>query len=405
MEETSPNYQRQLDIFIALLVIFEISEGVLGSGIIVTLTRWIPLFISAVFFYKTFINFGKEPMFVRMLMLLYLLFFVYGMVPIIEGKDFYAWRSGGRKIRGFLYLLQISNSLLPIFVFYYYSKIGALTKQYMEKRTIFLLSFVVVCFYLSLRSSLAESGGDEVQNNAGYLVVSAMPMLMFFKKNTLKQYALWAFCLLLILVSMKRGAIFVGFLVSFIFFLYIFSTSKRVSRLRVLFIFFVFALGICLVSLRMLNRSSYFQTRVENTMEGESSGRDVIYAFFFDYYLDNTTQEEKIFGLGANATLDIFGQYAHNDWLEIAINQGLLGIVIYLLYWVSFLVVCRKKELQPDVRYSLIMLFSISFLQTLFSMSYREYTLCSSMVLGYSLSLYYGVYVNTLRNKVVTCDK
>jgi O-antigen ligase len=167
----------------------------------------------------------------------------------------------------------------------------------------------------------------------------------------------------------------------------LFRKTTGLKKFFVIFALIVGMIGAYSVFDKMLDSSSYFQERVDDTMEGDSSGRDVIYEFFWNYYRNNTTPEEFLVGMGANATLDIFGQYAHNDWLEIAINQGLLGIVIYLLYWISFLRLLRKKNLPPDVKVALWMLFMIGFLKTLFSMSYREYTVYYSMVLGYCVAI------------------
>jgi O-antigen ligase len=137
---------------------------------------------------------------------------------------------------------------------------------------------------------------------------------------------------------------------------------------------------------RMMSRSDYFQERVNDTMEGDTSGRDIYYAFFIDYYLNNTTDEEFLLGMGANATLGIWHNYAHNDWLEIAINQGLFGVFLYLIYWITFLKLCLKKGVEHKIKTALWIVFVIYFLQTFFSMSYSDYTLYSSMVLGYCIA-------------------
>ena len=262
-----------------------------------------------------------------------------------------------------------------------------LTKKYIIGRIPIFLMAITCCYYLAVQARMEFKEAEEITNNSGYLVLSIIPMFMFLKNRSLKQYLCWAFCLGLILLSMKRGAIIISILLIGIYFLYLFRESKRSTILNIFFALIIALVGAYYSFEEMMSSSEYFQARVDKTMEGNSSGRDVIYTFFWEYYISETTPKEFLVGMGANATLDIFGQYAHNDWLEIAINQGLLGLMVYLLFWISFLWICLKKNVPPDVKVVLWMLFTIYFFKSVFSMSYREYTLYSSMILGYCIAV------------------
>ena len=122
-------------------------------------------------------------------------------------------------------------------------------------------------------------------------------------------------------------------------------------------------------------------------MEGETSGRDFIQGFLIDYYMTQYTPMEQLVGRGGNATLEVLGQFAHNDWIELGINQGLLGMLLYLFYWISFVKLLMKRHVPPEVRTALAMIFVIYFLKTFFSMSYSGYTLYASMVFGYGIAV------------------
>ncbi len=121
-------------------------------------------------------------------------------------------------------------------------------------------------------------------------------------------------------------------------------------------------------------------------MEGNSSGRDFIYEFFWYYFLDSTTTKQFLFGGGAFETLFLFNIYAHNDWLEIAINQGVLGLSIYVFFWLTFLRLCLKCKSDILVKTALWMLFVFFLLKSMFSMSYDQFTLYSNIVLGYCMA-------------------
>jgi hypothetical protein len=94
----------------------------------------------------------------------------------------------------------------------------------------------------------------------------------------------------------------------------------------------------------------------------------------------------SFFGSGANATLSISSLYAHNDWLEIAINQGVFGLIIYFFYWIMFFRECSSKSYTPYARLAMQLLFIIYFMKTFFSMSYNDMTVGATLVLGYCLA-------------------
>ena len=378
--------KKWLDLFVFSLLAYD-TLGYITNGPIISILRWTLLAWFILAFIKNLLSVHKSPILIKMLTILFILFLAYGLLVILDKKNFTAWRTTDRTIRSFTYILQISFSLLPIIVFYHFGKIGVLTKNYMIRRIPIFLLVIFCCYYLAGQVRMEFKEAEEITNNSGYLVLSIIPMFMFLKNRSLKQYLCWAFCLGLILYSMKRGAIIISILLIGIFFLYLFRKSKRSKILNIFFALIIALVGAYYSFEEMMSSSEYFQTRVDKTMEGNSSGRDVIYTFFWEYYISETTPKEFLVGMGANATLDIFGQYAHNDWLEIAINQGLLGLVVYLLFWISFLWICLKKNVPPDVRVVLWMLLTIYFFKSIFSMSYREFTIYSSMILGYCIAV------------------
>ena len=125
--------------------------------------------------------------------------------------------------------------------------------------------------------------------------------------------------------------------------------------------------------------------RIEDTLSGNSSGRDNLYTFFWNYFTENADFTHYLLGRGANGTLEIYYNYAHNDWLEIAVNQGLLGIIIYAFYWFCFYKTWKHAK-NIDSKTILVLTALIFFAKTLFSMSYADMSYVSTSVLGYALA-------------------
>lgn len=376
-----------LNIFVAIYLTRSIIDATSISGIGVSMLLFIVFGWSLYCFFNTLSKIGDEPPIIKALTAFYVLLAIYGVIVVLEGKTFIVGMRESRNVATLSYIIKVSWSLLPIFTFYYYAKKGALTTKYIRKWIPVFMIAVVACYYLMLQTSLTKNEEDEVTNNGGYLILSFVPLLVLYKGRSLRQYVFMAFALLLVFVSMKRGAILCGLLATAAYFGYLYRGAKSSTRYGVAIAITIGLFGIYYVFDRLSSESYYFQERMDETMEGDTSGRDVIQGFFIYYYYNEYTPVEQLVGRGANATLELFGMYAHNDWIELGINQGLLGMMLYLFFWIAFARLVLRKNIPPDVRASLIMLFVIYFLKTFFSMSYSVYTLYSSMTLGYCIAV------------------
>ena len=236
---------------------------------------------------------------------------------------------------------------------------------------------------LLARGSLAE----ETTNNAGYLFLSLIPIWVVYRRKPLLQYAGLAFCMAFILMGMKRGAILIGGVVVLYLIWQIIKNARDKQRVIVILLTAVLAVVGVYFVIDMMTSSDYFMQRLEATKEGNSSGRDSLYSFFWTYFTEKADAIQYLFGRGANGTLEIYYNYAHNDWLEIAVNQGLLGIIVYAVYWKKFYSTWRQST-NIEAKTILALVGIIYFAQTLFSMSYGDMTYVCTSVLGYALATY-----------------
>ena len=68
----------------------------------------------------------------------------------------------------------------------------------------------------------------------------------------------------------------------------------------------------------------------------EGSGRDWIYENLFSIWLFRSEILDYLFGYGINATVRFVGFFAHNDWLELLMSLGILGIISYVVLLACF---------------------------------------------------------------------
>ena len=187
-------------------------------------------------------------------------------------------------------------------------------------------------------------------------------------------------------MGMKRGALIVGVLMMLYFLYFNYRYHQSMSKIKVLFFAAVIMIAAVFVVQYMMETSDYFMARIAQTEEGGSSGRDAIYEYFWNHFKNETDNVKFFLGNGANATLGIYINYAHNDWLEIAINQGVLGLVVYAFYWLCFLkTICGTKR-NMTARLVLSLCFISFFTEAIFSMSYTGYSMMVCTTFGYSLA-------------------
>lgn len=150
------------------------------------------------------------------------------------------------------------------------------------------------------------------------------------------------------------------------------------EKLYLLLLSIVHIVLICMVVADLMDNSAY----LNQTLEGDSSGRDSIYSILWYAFLENGSLFHCLFGLGVDATISIAGNFVHNDWLELLINNGLLGIVLYAWYWWKFASLKNKIE-EENTKCAVVACCITFFVLTLYSMSYSNMNIFSTMGFGY----------------------
>ena len=379
-----------LFIYIVLWFLYELqgflwTEGnLLSQAIILTLNG-----VSIYYVWKVNVRVPNKPAYIFALNALLVMFFFYGVVYVLDGEHFYL---GVSVLKPFNYLKGIMNSLLPIYAFYYFAWKGVLSKKYMQVLTFFFFCVAFLSYWsyeLDARTILQERGveRDGIVNNMGYEFLCLFPILSFFDKRPWIQY-LGIICVMtFVLMGMKRGAILIGVFCMVWFLLEMFRSAKRYKKLLIV----VVSVGVVALTAywtwHLLQTSDFFNQRLQATIEGNMSGRNVLFITFLNYFLYDTTAFQFLFGSGANATLEVSVNYAHNDWLELAINQGVLGFVLYVIYWVCFFRAWRSMKENHLVHFAFGMLLLIYFMRTFFTFSYGDMNIYSTSVLGYCLGV------------------
>ena len=274
-------------------------------------------------------------------------------------------------------------STLPMFLFYYLSARGTITDKSLQVFLSIAAIAAVLYFFHAEKVSLIEriyreAGGITVNASTIFLVL--IPFL-FFVKNKPMLFILMAEICFFIIYAAKRGNIVAAIipleLLSIKQFRY---NSNQFGKI-------VMIIGLLVLANFAYNHfvnNAYLMRRMEKTMEGNSSGRDVIYAKAWEEWSQSNSMKNLIFGYGTDGTLRKIGIRAHNDWLEILVDFGILGISFYFLFFASlFRAALRLWKNDRDRAYLLLSVLSIWFLKSLYSMGFTENLFSYlSMVIG-----------------------
>lgn len=369
----------QCDVFVALWGLYYLQGILYPSGIINQVIQLTMILMGLISLWN-YITQETKHIVVNTTVLLIAMYCIYGSIIIICG-DGVQWTADST------YLKNSFNSLLPIIFFFIQTKEGKLTQSKIRYYTLFILA-VLIPFYFFFKSQLLnEYDSDNVTNNIGYMFVAVIPVIYFFYKNTLTQYVLLALTTFFILMGMKRGAIVIAACCILVFLYSGIREGSTAKKIYTIILSILIVAGIAYYVGYMMQTNEYFISRIESTIEGNSSGRDYIYTKIW-----NTITEEQnlfyiLFGHGANSTIRYAGNFAHQDWLETACNNGLLGITILLIFFISLgnTVWRSRKYLQPHFYYCFLTLSFICFTKTIFSMSIQNFDMYQSMLLGYLL--------------------
>lgn len=369
--------------YLVLLLIY-FSQGFLYPvGTFVSQVALFICFLIASYFLYHYLIFDRRDYFGRVLIVFLLMNTIY-------------WLLGDAVVYGAHSIDKYKNYLFFILAFYaIYEPVknGLFNTKTLELFVVLLL--LIYCFQYVFGSSidnvLAIEGG--FVNNDAYLFVSMLPVIGLFMRHKLWYLFLYSVLMYFIILGSKRGAV-IAFIVGSIFSLYyLYRGLEKKNKLRNVF-FILIGLGVIAYYAYDQYIHYYFlQNRIRDAMEGDSSGREIIYSLVYRAWYDSDNVWNMLFGYGFNGARKLVHMYAHNDWLELLAGQGMLGVSVYLFvfYGLVEFYLKNKRFLYAQEKSIYLTVLSMWFVQSLFSMGYGGlYTFTYTLSVGYLMGVVYN---------------
>ncbi len=289
---------------------------------------------------------------------------------------------------------QIGNilwAMLSLSLFTCLSEKGVMNDKAFFVTGLLLLVGAIMKYYHSERIALEELINDnitDVTNNSSVVFLMLLPMLFLMKSNFQKWISLLV-CIFFLISGAKRGNIIAAIIPLILFVHYSFRNSRR-SILKTIMVLLVIA-GASYLTYHWAVTDDFLMYRIEQTAEGNSSGRDVIYAGAWHTWFNSNNFFHYLFGYGFDGTVHqslTLYHYAHNDWLEILVDYGLLGIPFYLMIFLSFIKPIRKVHAY-EMKMVLVSSVFIWLFKSVYSMGFTEEALSVMMIsMGTALGRY-----------------
>jgi len=235
---------------------------------------------------------------------------------------------------------------------------------YLNIVTVFSIA-IAVYFLFTYNSQLQLQNWGYVNN--AYYCLCALPLICLIKKNIIKNISI-VICVISVLVSMKRaGIISLGLiLVSCIIYKIRFEKRFALKSIVLIAIFLLFTVGYNYI-IDIFNID--FLRRFDDIIETGGNGRADIYKVTWNN-ISSGGFLRSLFGAGYNANIKFYGYdySAHNDFLEIFMDYGIVGLIIYLSLMFELAKKCMENiKYQTERAVPCIMALCILLVLSIFS--------------------------------------
>lgn len=198
------------------------------------------------------------------------------------------------------------------------------------------VAFVVlgVSAFLFLNKVLiSPSDGSFATLDTSILLIVMLPFV-FNVKNNILRFSLIALIGVTSFISLKRSTVLAFVVATIIYQLYLVLKTQRKSKKQILnFLKLIVVLVGVFYLFHTINNitDNSLSQRIEAIWTDGGSGRDIIFAKTIAH-IKEANFNNFVIGHGYKAAEKTFGVFAHNDFIEILFNFGVIALSVFLLF-------------------------------------------------------------------------
>lgn len=242
------------------------------------------------------------------------------------------WRSVDLPIRvGLLsYLYQPMLDLLIILIFIFAYTLSSKSKELLEFFATGMIAAMLITAFFYYKNWTFANEVDEAHLGTSYYVLFLLPTLLLTPHKWLRYLGI-VITGLVLFSSFKRGGV-IAFVLAIVAYLFVKEVlvERKFTRLLV-FLIAMIALFIILIFVDNA-MGNVISERIINIREDGGSNRDQVWTTTWNM-IKTSNAQQLLFGHGHSAVLKYspLGLSAHNDFLEMLFNYGIIGFVPYLV--------------------------------------------------------------------------
>ncbi len=346
-------------------IVTYIGQGILYDGTWYTMLAgaYVLLFNMYCTIRYAFLN-NHQPMFP--IQLLFLVWIV--IVWAISEKSYTFWQGNIKTFNMVFYMLYVCTS----FYSFYFLTCERMLTQRVLMPFLFLLSVIFIYNVLHYDVGSLEAGEYDYSsaNNKAYPLTALMPFCVAFWRKKWLMFLLMISFLFFIVLCLKRGAMLCAASYLFISFFYAIKQNLHKSvrhSILILIIASVVLLFLSIIFMDIYDDNIFLQGRFDHG----SDSREFIYTRIVDGFLSSDLYG-MIVGNGPFSTITVGQNYAHNDWLEMLYDYGIIGFLLYIMIPLSIFYFYKTTGLSYESKSAVMMCLSYIMIRSSFSMCIYE---------------------------------
>lgn len=231
-----------------------------------------------------------------------------------------------------LFFKAIIYSWLFILMFRYGYCLGYYDEQLPFKINSLLIISMAVLLPLNIDGYIINSSTNFLISNDAIFSLAALTPIPILLKNKKIAYLLLSFIVVLALFSLKRSVIG-GVILSVALGTMIIVMNNKKGYLIIIAIILVLICG------QITLKNTPVGYAIMNRFEQGDSGRSDMHSEIFNH-ISHSFFPEIIFGHGYGGTTKILGMPAHNDFIDIFYNYGIIYFILYSFIVLLFIYKC-----------------------------------------------------------------
>lgn len=257
-------------------------------------------------------------------------------------------------------ITEISNLIMPLVLGMLGTYINYDINHNLYRNFIKISALLLMLMYVS-QVLYGKYGHDPAGINSIYYLIVLFPLILDLP-NTLSRNIIVILVILVTIVSLKSTALVIILVVLIIEYFY--RIENKSFKFIIMPFTFIFLIGVVMIiSKNILNIDIYNLYVRANILDG-GNGRTEIWANVIELY-NTCSTSGKVFGNGFNMVAKLTNLSAHNDFLEMLYDFGLVGL-FGIVYYIFFFL---KNIVKQNSKLNKVLLMMISELIIFFTFS------------------------------------